>query len=132
MSQLLIGEQVGDQDLPRSDLAPQKSAQFAVRDGATYLICGETADGGIHFPAAEHASNVEVGPEGVLYSHSTVHVSASRETPYTIGYVDFPNGLRVLARVRGVHAELGCDVPVRLGNEKDEWFVEPVALEVKQ
>ena len=78
----------------------------------------------MHFPAGE--PTVEVGPTGLLYSHSTVHVSAARATPYTIGYVDFPNGLRVLASVRGADASLGCDVPVRLANANGEWFVEPM------
>src|SRR3546814_10819332 len=48
---------------------------------------------------------VEVGPEGVLYSFSTVHVSSSQPVPYTIGYVDFPGDVRVLAKVRGPHQD---------------------------
>ncbi len=131
MDQAFIGEQLGNGDFPRADLAPEEMARFVVRNGETYLLCSQAEDGVMHFPARPHASTVEVGPRGMLYSHSTVHVSASRETPYTIGYVDFPNGLRVLAGVRGADAGLGCDVPVRLAHADGQWFVAPVAQETQ-
>jgi hypothetical protein len=131
MVQAYSGEQLEKGVFPRADLAAEEKARFVVRNGDTYLLCGQSEDGVMHFPAGPHASAIEVGPRGMLYSHSTVHVSASRETPYTIGYVDFPNGLRVLASVRGADAGLGCDVPVRLENAGGKWFVVPVAQEVK-
>jgi uncharacterized protein len=51
---------------------------------------------------------------GRLYSWSTVHVSASQPVPYTLGYVDLDDGLRVLARLDGDTSELRMDGPVRL------------------
>lgn len=131
MVQACSGERIDKGDFPRADLAPDEKLRFVVRDGETYLVCGKAEDGVVHFPAGQHETTVEVGPRGLLYSHSTVHVSASRETPYTIGYVDFPNGLRVLASVRDAAADLGCDVPVRLASADGKWFVEPVAQEAK-
>lgn len=129
MADLVTGERLAQADFPLADLAPQRRPQFVVRDGNTYLLCAQREDGTQHFPCNEQAACVEVGPEGLLYSHSTVHVSSSRETPYTIGYVDFPSGLRVLASVRGARPGLGCDVPVRLGHDQGDWFVEPVGQE---
>lgn len=66
------------------------------------------------------------GPLGALYSFSTVYVSSSRQVPYTLGYVDFPDGLRALARVREGRAALRCDVPVVLRADDEDWWVEPV------
>jgi uncharacterized OB-fold protein len=67
------------------------------------------------------------GPRGTLYSYSTVHVSSSRPTPYTIGYVDFENGVRVLAQVEAGATPLACDQPVELRADGHRWFVVPVA-----
>jgi len=55
-----------------------------------------------------------LGPGGTLYSYTTVHVSASRPTPYTIGYVDLDEGVRVLSIVEGDPGELRPDQRVRL------------------
>lgn len=63
--------------------------------------------------------------EGSLYSYATVHVSASRPTPYTIGYVDLTNGVRLLSAIRASAAELAPDLPVRLALEGDQWFFTP-------
>jgi uncharacterized OB-fold protein len=67
------------------------------------------------------------GPRGTLYSYSTVHISASRKVPYTIGYVDFDNGVRVLAQIDADPSTLACDLPVEVRAEADRWFVVPVA-----
>ena len=120
------GENASIEALPISDLDADLPA-FVVLDGVTYLLCTLTADGRRSFPHTDGAQRVEVGPEGVLYSFSTVHVSSSQPVPYTIGYVDFPGDVRVLAKVRGPHHALRCDGVVRLASEASEWFVEPVA-----
>ena len=65
------------------------------------------------------------GPDATLYSYSTVHVSATREVPYTIGYIDFPSGLRAFAHVRAAQDALRCDLPVTLRAKGDAWWVEP-------
>lgn len=117
------GESVPIEGHPISDLDATDLPAFVVRDGATLLLCAQTAQGGRH---TDGAQRVEVGPQGVLYSFSTVHVSSSWPVPYTIGYVDFPGDVRVLARVRGPDHALRCDCVVRLASEGSEWFVEPV------
>jgi len=57
---------------------------------------------------------------GRLYSWSPVHVSASRPVPYTLGYVDLPEAVRVLALIDGDPGELEPDQPVRLVPGADE------------
>jgi uncharacterized OB-fold protein len=55
---------------------------------------------------------------GTLYSFSEIHVApAGFMTPYVIGYVDFPEGVRVLGQVEHPARELriGERVEVRLG-----------------
>lgn len=126
-SQCPLGESVGIDGHPTSDLDAADRPAFVVRDGATFLLCTLTADGRRSFPHTNGTQHVEVGPEGVLYSFSTVHVSSSQPVPYTIGYVDFPGDVRVLAKVRGPHHALRCDGVVLLASEGSEWFVEPVA-----
>ncbi|WP_374580827.1 OB-fold domain-containing protein [Sphingomonas sp. J344] len=91
------------------------------------MRCSLTAEGQRSFPHRPGEKCIEVGPEGVLYSFSTVHVSSSQPAPYTIGYVDFPGDVRVLAKIRGPDHALRCDGVVRLASENSEWFVEPVA-----
>src|SRR3546814_2520605 len=78
-----------------SDLDANGLPGFVVLDGATFLLCSLTAQGRRSFPHTDGTQCVEVGPEGVLYSFSTVHVSSSQPVPYTIGYVDFPGDVRV-------------------------------------
>lgn len=72
-------------------------------------------------------------PRGTLYSYSTIHVSATRPTRYTLGYVDFPDGMLVLAHVelRDGGEPLSCDQVVELRAQGDEWFVASVTGSVK-
>ncbi len=129
------GAQLGADVLPLADLAPAE-AQFERRDDGTVLLRGSASPAGtVFFPAREFSLEggardlqpCSFGPQGTLYSFSTVHVSSVRPTPYSIGYVDFPNGARVLAEVRADAAGLGCDMPVELRAEGSDWFVVPVA-----
>lgn len=122
-----LGESTPIEGHPISDLDATDLPAFVVRDGATFLLCALTAQGRRSFPYTDGAQRVEVGPEGVLYSFSTVHISSSQPVPYTIGYVDFSGDVRVLAKVRGPHHALRCDGVVRLASEGSDWFVEPVA-----
>ena len=55
-----------------------------------------------------------LAPFGKLYSFSTVHISSSRPTPYTLGYIDLDDGLRLLATLAGDPKELAPDIPVSL------------------
>ena len=51
-------------------------------------------------------------PVGNLYSYTTIHVSPSFPTPYTVGYVDLDCGIRVLGHVLISQEALACDVAV--------------------
>lgn len=109
---------------------------FELRHGDVLLRGSQSRSSGSKaFPAREvcmetGARDMEpmlFGPHGKLYSFSTVHVSSTRATPYTIGYVDFPNGVRVLANLDPSvdPATLTCDTPVEVRADGDVWFVTP-------
>jgi DUF35 OB-fold domain, acyl-CoA-associated len=68
-------------------------------------VTGDLAGGGRAGPA---------DAAGRLYSWSTVHVSAARATPYTLGYVDLDGGSRVLAVLDGNPDALRIGAPVRV------------------
>jgi len=119
--------------LPLADLATLDDSQFEVRDGTVYLKGSVSqSSGAAAFPARETCLKtgardmvaITFGPFGRLYSLATIHVSSTRATPYTLGYVDFPNGVRVLAEVRAnAHGLPGCDAEVELRAEGNDWFV---------
>jgi len=83
-------------------------------DGSPRLCGAECAACGTRiFPAApvcpscnsEEMKPLSLSGHGVLYAFSTVHVApAAWETPYTIGYVDLPEGVRVFGKVEGASA----------------------------
>lgn len=58
---------------------------------------------------------VVLSPVGKLYSYSIVHVPPAGYPPvYTIGYVDYPEGVRVFGQVKATSsAEVTPDMPVR-------------------
>ncbi len=129
----------GENAQPIRDIASDQPSQFVVQDGAVLLRGSQSRSSGSKaFPVREvcmetgarDMQDLFFGPVGTLYSFSTIHVSASRPTPYTLGYVDFPNGVRVLAHVRcdDVSA-LYCDMPVTTASEGDDWFVTPTLAE---
>lgn len=102
-------------------LRGSRSQSSGVRSFPYREVCPETG--------VRDMEPVTIGPEGRLYSFSTVHVSATRLVPYTVGYVDFPDGVRVLAQVRANEAELNilaCNAPVVLRAEGAEWYVIPL------
>jgi uncharacterized OB-fold protein len=48
------------------------------------------------------AERLPLAGQGVLYSFSEVHIAPKDfEVPYLVGYVDFPNDVRVFAQLRG-------------------------------
>ncbi len=52
-------------------------------------VCGRCAHRG--------SKSLRLGPEGVLYTWTRIHQSTSEfQTPYMLGYVDFPQNVRVL------------------------------------
>lgn len=104
---------------PVPDAAPR--AEAAVTDGGA-LRGGRCADCGARsFPEAficpscnsTDITATEIPGMGTLYSFTTVHISPTFPTPYTLGYVDLADGLRVLGQVRGAPEQLRCDAPVQ-------------------
>ena len=121
---------------PVPDLDIENRRDFKITANGIYLIGSRSeSSGSLAFPqrvfcqvtGARDMQAIEFGPRGVLYSYSEIHVSSTRKTPYTLGYVDFEIGLRVLARVRSTEAQvLRCDMPVTLCADKDSWWVQPL------
>jgi uncharacterized OB-fold protein len=62
-----------------------------------------------------------LGRDGSLYSYAAVHVSATRTTPLTLGYVDLASGPRVLARIAATEDDLSVDLPVVLVIDDEGW-----------
>ncbi|MDH6147517.1 MULTISPECIES: Zn-ribbon domain-containing OB-fold protein [Paraburkholderia] len=124
--------------LPLRDIAEgPRPATFELRHGDVLLRGSQSRSSGSKaFPAREvcmetGARDMEpmlFGPRGTLYSFSTVRVSSTRTTPYTIGYVDFPNGVRVLANLDPSIdlSNFVCDSLVEVRADGDVWFVTPV------
>lgn len=94
-------------------------------DGAPHLYGTECADCGTKFfpPApvcpecmSESVGEIELGPDGTLYSWSVVHVAPKNwKVPYVAGYVDLPGNVRVFAHIVGADpASLTMDMPVTL------------------
>lgn len=53
--------------------------------------------------------------EGRLYSYSVVHQAPKGwKVPYALGYVDLPEGIRVLAHIDAPFHAIAIDQPVRL------------------
>jgi uncharacterized OB-fold protein len=92
--------------------------------------CGDC--GGVAFPAhnacpscgAESGQDmVLLSPTGTLYSFSEIHVAPKGfATPYAVGYVDLPEGVRLFGQIEGRAAELriGQKVAVTLGPVRAE------------
>jgi uncharacterized OB-fold protein len=76
--------------------------------------------------AGDELRDCLLGIYGRLYSFTTVHVSSSRATPYTIAYVDLDEGVRLLATFAGDSRTLAPNIPVRLTGATDRWTFEPV------
>lgn len=70
---------------------------------------------------------------GRLYSYTTVHVAPPGwETPYVVGYVDLPEGVRLFGKVKaGDPAALAIDMPVAVrviaAGDRYRYFFEPAA-----
>lgn len=120
---------------PIADIRMDATAHLSTSEGEARLLgchcpaCGERA-----FPVravcpscgGRELESVALPADGLLYSFSVVHVSASRPTPYAIGYVDLSDGVRILAQLGGDAADYHPDMPVRLRVNSDDWNFEAV------
>jgi hypothetical protein len=134
--QATSGSGFADDALPFADLATLLKPAFEIQDGVVLLKgSASRSSGSLAFPQRDVSMDgglrdlepLLFGPRARLYSFATVHVSSTRPTPYTIGYVDFENGIRVLANIETEpgHA-LICDETVELRADGERWFVVPV------
>jgi uncharacterized OB-fold protein len=93
-------------------------------DGHARLVAGRCrACGAESFPKAdicsqclcEEIDTVMLAREGNLYSFAAVHAAPPGwHLPYVLGYVDLPEGVRVLAHIAAPEQDLRVDMPVRL------------------
>lgn len=114
-------------------LAPHQGRTLAANeisvnpDGDVRLRGVQCADCGMKvFPATEvcpgclstSLRELTLGGEGRLYSYTTVHVAPPGwQTPYVVGYVDTPEGVRLFGKVKvragaGEQQALRVDMPV--------------------
>lgn len=133
-----LGASFGDEALPYPDLKESEELPFVVQDDVVLLRGSRSkSSGSLAFPeryvcletGARDMEPFLFGPNGSLYSYTTIHVSSTRPVPYTLGYVDFPNGVRVLAHIEqgDGDAPIACDQPVQLCADGSRWYVVPVA-----
>ncbi|OWT71564.1 MULTISPECIES: Zn-ribbon domain-containing OB-fold protein [unclassified Achromobacter] len=127
----VTGSGFDDTARPLNDLAPDDTPRFEIVDGKVMLRGSVSRSSGCQtWPrrticpqtGARDMEPQLFGPYGMLYSYASIHVSATRAVPYTLGYVDFPDGLRVLLPVHSADALAGtlpCDVLVELHVEND-------------
>ena len=73
--------------------------------------------------AGENLRTVELSRSGQLYAWSRVHVGPrTLDRPFTLGFVDLPEGVRVLARIQGEELQPGQAVTLgtdRIGTAAD-------------
>lgn len=84
-------------------------------DGTGNLIGSRCRSCGAHFfPVREACSRclsddletVPLSTRGRLYTYSVVHQSTPAfEVPYVLGYVDFPEGVRIMGQITGCESE---------------------------
>lgn len=105
--------------LPFADAAPSSespvSASGFLRGGRCDACRGESFPQAFVCPACNSTqiSSEEISGRGSLYSFTTVHISPTFQTPYSLGYVDLVSGLRVLGQILVPHEDLRCELPVR-------------------
>ncbi len=110
-----------------SDLAEVSSQELLA--GTVCTACGTCMVGRREVCStciSKDLRTVGLGPDGVLYSFTTVHVSPASDEPYTLGYVDLAQGARVLASLEGPAEALRCEQPVRLVIDGDRWAFRPI------
>ena len=120
--------------------SPQVAAEEAQASAMPHLIAPELVEvgadgprlvggrcgkcGALSFPKAHvcpeclslEIATAPVASEGVLYSFSVVHQAPKGwDVPYALGYVDLPDGLRVLSHIGGDLAKIRIDQKLRLG-----------------
>ncbi|RLE15872.1 MAG: hypothetical protein DRJ50_15615, partial [Actinobacteria bacterium] len=112
-----------------------RPGELEIREDGTGNLLGSRcrACGAYFFPIREACSgclsdNLETvvfSPEGTLYTYSIVRQSTPQfEVPYALGYVDFPEGVRIMGQIGGCELnDIKIGMPMTLSLEpfgKDE------------
>lgn len=94
-------------------------------DGTGNLLGSQCRSCGAHFfPVRQACSGclsqdletVKFSTEGTLYTYTVVRQSTPAfEVPYALGYVDFPEGVRIMGQIAGVEFdEIAIGMPMTL------------------
>lgn len=125
---------------PISDMPETGPGVLGMAEGQPHLLGSECTECATRFfPSrsicyacmSDSLTDVPLAREGLLYSMTTVHVSATRETPYTIGFIDLRDGVRVLAPISG-NPLPELDTVVRLETDDDQWWFGVASTEEKK
>ncbi len=105
-------------------------------DGSGHLVGSRCNGCGAHyFPVREacaacHSLDLDAVPisqKGVLYTYSVVRQSTPAfEVPYVLGYVDFPEGVRVMGQIAVDESEVEIGMDLELSVE--QWDAETGAM----
>ena len=109
----------------RLPLASQSYLGISAEDGGAQLFAGECEDcqqrvfpppAVCPFCMGERLRAIPISRRGTLYSYTQLAQGAPEfESPYFIGYVDMPEGVRVFTQLTDVDpATIACDMPVEL------------------
>ena len=111
-----------DQDPTGFDL-PDAAVERAA-DGSYWLVGCRSGLGQVFFPPLDvcpdtfepPVERVKLSRVGTLYAYSTVHIGPKGfRTPYIIGYVDLPEGVRIFTHIPvEVAVDLAPDMPMSL------------------
>lgn len=104
--------------MTQSDTTPQsfRPIEFEVTaEGEGFLLGSKCGNCGAHFFPVRQAcagclhddlETVRFSPHGTLYTYSVIRQSTPDfETPYALGYVDLPEGVRVMSQLTGLEPE---------------------------
>jgi len=129
-----IGE--SDPVLPIDDMTVKVSDHVSLdSSGKPQLNGGHCQSCGIKFfptrtfcpkCTSSKVASVALPTAGELYTYSSVHISATKPTPYHLGYIDLPGDVRLLAELKGELGSFNCGDQMSLVSEGEgkEWFFE--------
>lgn len=90
---------------------PFKEGLYEEVSGRAMLIASKCVKcGQVFFPKKSLCLNcmgadlkvINLSPRGKLYSFSTVYMSSEHfRAPYTVGWIDLPEGIRIFSQIRG-------------------------------
>jgi len=90
---------------------PFKDGLYEEISGKAMLVASKCVKcGQVFFPKKSLCLNcmgsdlkiINLSPRGKLYSYSTVYLNSEHfQAPYTVGWIDLPEGIRIFSQIRG-------------------------------